>query len=141
VAPAPAYKIDADLQRDREATAQQRRIIEEETFMYSPVGERRVIEERNNVSLPDSLMMDSEEVRLLKQFQFVISSVAVLSVTFGLVFTALYYLSDGKFARLRGDIQPKYDVPSVGSKSYIDPDKLLRDEFELNGGMYFKKPF
>ncbi|CAN8070569.1 unnamed protein product [Agarophyton chilense] len=95
---------------------------------------RELFGSRNNVTIDinrDSdvqFMVQKEdpvaEARQRKSAWTVVWSVGVLSLTAGILFTALYY-SGAVHGSLDSD--KRYEMPMYGSRSYIDPYQLLEE--------------
>lgn len=67
----------------------------------------------------------------------VITSIAVLSVVAGVAFTLLLYTG-----AVHGSDQTvrRYEMPTYGKSSYIDPYELLEDDREFQDAQSFAKP-
>lgn len=70
----------------------------------------------------------ASESQQVKAAWTVIISTGVISIAAGILFTALYYTG-----AIHGSdpIDKRYEMPTYGSRSYIDPYQLLDDDTEL----------
>lgn len=77
------------------------------------------------------------DMRQTKAAWSIITSVAIISVVAGVAFIALFYSG-----AVHGSDQStsKYDMPTYGKSSYINPYELLEDERELQEARSFAEP-
>lgn len=68
----------------------------------------------------------SAVVQRLRSPWYIVSSIAVVSLVTGAVFTALYY--SGAVHGYDGSDPGHYEMPTYGKSSYIDPYELLEQE-------------
>jgi hypothetical protein len=86
--------------------------------------------------LEDTYIGSPYDSRNRKQARFVVRSITFLSVLIGLVFTFVWYAFPGKFISIRADadLTSRYQT----TYKYIDPDKLLMDDYSSSSTVLFQ---